>query len=124
MGTTLKDLKTFLESLPCVREEARRHTRYSLKINNRIIAWTDYSRSWNGSTQIDDSTISKMGKQMKCSNNVLWKKLLAGQAVKDDYFRDLLNNGHINQDEFNFFCINGKTTKEKWSSKLKKNKVR
>jgi hypothetical protein len=107
MGTSLRDLKSFLESLPCVREESRGHTKYALIVNDRVVAWTDYSRSWRGSTQIDDSTVSKMGRQMKCSNNVLWRKLLAGQAPKEDYFSDLLKNGHISHEEYIILCGKG-----------------
>ncbi|HVB60380.1 MAG TPA: hypothetical protein VNE61_04225 [Ktedonobacteraceae bacterium] len=104
MSTSLKDLKAFLEVLPCVCEEGRGHTKFILKVNSKVVAWTYYSRSWRSSTQIDDSTMSKIAKQMKCSNNILWKKLLAGQASKENYFRDLLEHGHITREEYQTLC--------------------
>jgi hypothetical protein len=104
MGTLLKDLQSFLETLPCVCEEGRGHTKYILKVNNRVVAWTYYSRSWRGSTQIDDSIVSKQAKQMKCSSNTLWKKLLSRQVPKEAYFGDLLTYGHINQNEYDILC--------------------
>ena len=107
MGIVLKDLKSFLETLPCIREEGGNHTKYILKVNGRVVAWTLYSRSWRGSTQIDDSIISKQAKQMKCSSNVLWKRLLAGQASKEEYFRDLLDHRHIGSDEYQALCTKG-----------------
>src|SRR2546425_9730668 len=110
MGTSLRDLKSFLESLPCVREEAKGHTQFSLIVNDRVVAWTYYSRSWKGSTQIDDSTVSKMGRQMKCSTPKLWRELLARQASKEDYFQDLLKHGHISHEEYQILCGKGNTT--------------
>jgi hypothetical protein len=110
MGTSLKDLKSFLETLPCECEEARSHTKYILKVNNRVVAWTYHSRSWRGSTQIDDSIVSKQAKQMKCSSNILWKRLLANQASKEEYFRDLLEHGHISREEYHTLCVKGNTT--------------
>ena len=104
MGTTLKDLKLLLEMvLQCEREEGRRHTKYFLKVNGRIIAWTFYSRSWKSSTQIDDSI-------MKCSSPKVWRRLLAGQATKEEYFQDLRNHGHISQQEYDVLCRRGNTT--------------
>ena len=104
MGISLKDLKSFLETvLHCECEESRGHTRYIFKVNGRVVAETHYSRSWRSSTQIDDSTVSKQARQMKCSPSI-WRRLLAGQASKEDYFRDLLKNEHISQDEFDLLC--------------------
>ena len=111
MGISLKDLKDFLESLPCIREEGRGHTKYILKVNNRIVAWTFYSRSFRGNTQIDDSIVSKQAKQMKCSSNILWKKLLAFQEPKEAYFDDLLKHGHINQNEHDILCGKSRSSK-------------
>ena len=114
MGTTLKDLKNFLEKvLQCEREEGRRHTKYFLKVNGRIVASTFYSRSWKNSTQIDDSTVKLQAKEMKCSSSILWKSLLAGQASKDEYFRDLRDHGHISEEEYNILCGKGNTTKKR-----------
>lgn len=111
MGITLKDLKFLLEMvLQCEREEGRRHTKYFLKVNGRIVAWTFYSRSWKSSTQIDDSTVSNQARQMKCSSPKLWRRLLAGQATKDEYFQDLRDNGHISQQEYDVLCRRGNST--------------
>jgi hypothetical protein len=44
-----------------------------------------------------------MAKQMRCSNK-MWKALLLGNATKEDYFRELLANGYINQEEFDSLC--------------------
>jgi hypothetical protein len=112
MGTTLKDLKFFLEIiLQCEHEEGGKHTKYFFKVNGRVVAWTFYSRSWKSSTQIDDSIVSKQAKQMKCSSPKLWRRLLAGQASKEEYFQDLRDNGHISQEEYLILCKRGDTTK-------------
>jgi hypothetical protein len=111
MGTTLKDLKVLLEKvLQCEREEGRRHTQYFLKVNGRIVASTFYSRSWKGSTQIDDSILNLVAKEMKCSSTGLWKRLLVGQVTKDRYFQDLRDHGHITQEEYEILCGKGNTT--------------
>jgi len=113
MGISLREIKSFLESLPCVREESRGHTKYILKVNGRVVAWTNYSRSWRDSTQIDDSMVSKMGREMRCSNSVLWRKLLARQEPKDAYFRDLLEHSHISREEYDTLCEKGRPPKRK-----------
>jgi len=111
MGTTLKDLKFLLERvLQCEREEGGKHTKYFLKVNGRIVASTFYSRSWKSSTQIDDSTVSLQRKEMKCSSNALWRKLLTRQASKDEYFQDLCDHGHITHEEYNILCGKGNAT--------------
>lgn len=114
MGTTLKDLRTLLERvLQCELEEGRRHTQYFLKVNGRIVASTFYSRSWKSSTQIDDSIMKLVAKEMKCSSSGLWKKLLLGQVPKDRYFQDLREYGHITQEEYIMLCGNEGTTKKR-----------
>lgn len=112
MGTTLKDLKSFLERvLRCELEEGRRHTQYFLKVNGRIVASTFYSRSWKSSTQVDDSIMKLVAKEMKCSSVGLWKKLLVGQVSKEKNFEDLRDHGHITHEEYNILCGKGNTTK-------------
>ena len=114
MGTTLKDLKTLLERvLQCELEEGRRHTQYFLKVNGRIVASTFYSRSWKGSTQVDDSIMKLVAKEMKCSSSGLWKKLLLGQVSKDRYFQDLRDHGHITQEEYMILCGDEGTAKKR-----------
>jgi hypothetical protein len=114
MGTTLKDLKFLLERvLQCELEEGRRHTQYFLKVNGRIVASTFYSRSWKSSTQIDDSIVNLVAKEMKCSSVGLWKKLLVGQVSKEKYFEDLRDHGHITYEEYNILCRKGDTTKKR-----------
>ncbi len=108
MGTTLKDLKFLLEKvLQCKREEGRRHTQYFLEVNGRIVASTFYSRSWKSSTQIDDSILYLVAKEMKCSSTGLWKRLLVGQVSKDRYFQDLRDHGHISHEEYIILCGKG-----------------
>lgn len=95
MGTSLRDLRTLLETvLQFDRDESRNHIRYFLWVNDRVVAETHYSHSWRGSTQIDDSTVSKQSRQLKCSSPK------AGEAGRKDYLDDLLKNKHISQEEF------------------------
>jgi len=56
-----------------------------------------------GNSQIDDSMLSLHAKQMRCSKRTL-KKLLSDQASKEDYFKELLQGGHISQEEYNVLC--------------------
>ncbi len=101
MGTSLRDLRTLLETvLQFDRDESRNHIRYFLRVNDRVVAETHYSHSWRGSTQIDDSTVSKQSRQLKCSSPKFLRRLLAGEAGKKDYLDDLLKNKHISQEEF------------------------
>lgn len=105
MGTTLKDLKDLLEKvLQCQLEEGRRHTQYFLKVNDRIVASTFYSRSMTKSTQIDDKILGDVAKEMKCSSLGLWKKLLVGQVTREKYFEDLRDHGHITPEEYEILC--------------------
>lgn len=92
--------------LQCERNDAGDHIRDSLKVNGRVIARTKYSHSWRGSMQISDAMISLIAKQMQCSSRT-WKLLLLGQATKETYFRELLQNGHISKEEFGFLCGKG-----------------
>src|SRR5690348_8679917 len=116
MGTTLKDLKDLLEKvLECQLEEGRRHTQYFLRVNDRIVASTFYSRSLTKSTQIDDKILGQVAKEMKCSSLGLWKKLLVGQVTKEKYFEDLRDHGHINSEEYDILCGKKQTTKKKKS---------
>ncbi|MEO7019489.1 MAG: hypothetical protein ABI234_05005 [Ktedonobacteraceae bacterium] len=89
--------------LGCEREEGGNHTKYVLRVNGRVVALTFYSRSWRESTQIDSTILSQQSKQMKCSN-ALWKKLLARQASRVDYFQELLRYGHISDEEYTLLC--------------------
>lgn len=110
MGASVKDLRFLLETvLRCERDESRSHIRYFLKVNGRIVAQTHYSHSWRGNTQIDDSMLSKQAQEMRCSNKT-WKLLLQSRASKEDYFRELLQKGHINQEEFEILCRRGNST--------------
>ena len=108
MGASVKDLRYLLETvLQCERNEAGNHIRYMFKVNDRIVARTKYSHSWRGNMQINDSMLSLMARQMQCSNRT-WKLLLLGQLPKEAYFRELLQNGHISQEEFEGLCGKGK----------------
>ncbi|SRR6266566_9566275 len=113
MGTSVRDLKYLLETvLQCECDESRSHIRYSLKVNGRIVAQTHYSHSWRGNKQIDDSMLSLQAKEMRCSNRT-WKLLLLGQTSKEVYFKELLQRGHISQEEFNVLCSGGSTSKKR-----------
>ncbi len=114
MGITLKDLRFLLvRVLQCELEEGRRHTQYFLRVNGRIVASTFYSRSWKSSTQIDDSNMNLVAKEMKCSSIGLWKRLLVGQVSKERYFQDFRDHGHISDEEYNILCGRGNTTTTK-----------
>lgn len=104
MGTTLRDVRQVLERiLMCEREEGGNHTKYVLRVNGRIVAFTLYSRSWRDSTQIDSTILSLQARQMRCST-ALWKKLLAGQAGRRDYLCELLQSGQISEKEYEHLC--------------------
>lgn len=103
MGTTLKDIRHVLEALGCEREEGGNHTKYVLRVNGRVIAFTLYSRSFRENTQIDSTLLNLQARQMKCSL-ALWKRLLARQASKQDYFHELLQSGHITSEEYTQVC--------------------
>jgi hypothetical protein len=110
MPASVKDLRHLLERvLQCERDESRSHIFYYLKVNGRIIAQTHYSHSWRGNTQIDDSMLSKQAQEMRWSNKT-WKLLLQSRASKEDYFRELLQKGHISQEEFDVLCRRGNST--------------
>ena|SRR5579884_906883 len=104
MGTSINDLRNLLERvLRCERDDSGDHIRYTLKVNGRVVAKTKYSHSWRGSTQISAAMLSKQASDMRCSNK-LWKALLQGRASKEDYFRELLQNGHITPEEYDILC--------------------
>lgn len=108
MGISVKDLRRLLEKvLQCERDETGKHIRYRFKVNGRTVGQTHYSHSWGDSEQIDNIMLNLQAKEMKCSSSALWKKLLSGQASKEDYFTDLLKNGHISQEEFDILCRRG-----------------
>ncbi len=106
MGTSVRDLEYLLKNvLGFERDEKGDHIHYSLTVNGRPIAKTKLSHSWRGNTEISDKMLNTMAKQMRCSNK-LWKALLLGKATREDYFKDLLENGYITQEEFNNLCEN------------------
>lgn len=106
MGTSINDLKYLLERvLRCEPDKSGDHIRYTLKVNNRIIAKTKYSHSWRGSMQISAQMLSKQASDMRCSNQT-WKALLLGQVSKEIYFKELQQNGHISQEEYDILCKN------------------
>jgi hypothetical protein len=72
MGTCVNDLVYVLDSvLGFKREAARDHVRYVLIVNGKIIARTNFSHSWRGNQQIDDSILSLQAKQLHCSSKTL-----------------------------------------------------
>lgn len=107
MGTSVRDLKYLLEViLGCERDESKSHIRYFLKVQGRIVAQTHYSHSWRGNKQIDNSMLNLQAREMRCSSRT-WKLLLMQQIPKEEYFRELFQNGHINQEEFDMLCKKG-----------------
>jgi hypothetical protein len=106
MGTSVKDLESLLKRvLGCERDETRDHIYYTLRVNGRMVARTKCSHSWRGNKQLSDSMLSKIAEQMQCSNKT-WKAFLLGTATKEDYFKELLDRGHITQEEFKSLCEN------------------
>jgi hypothetical protein len=105
MGASVRDLKCLLETLGCECDESGDHVRYTLKVNGRIVAKTKYSHSWRGNMQISDIMLNLQVKQMQCSHRT-WKLLLLGQAPKELYFKELLQNGFISRKEFDDLCPN------------------
>lgn len=100
MGTSVNDLEYVLSVvLGFEREDAKDHVRFVLKVNGNIVARTKYSHSWRGNKQIGDSILSQMAKQLHCSNKTL-KGLLGKQLGRQDYFREILRNGSISQEDF------------------------
>ena len=106
MGTSVKELEYLLKRvLGYECDETRNHIYYTLRVNGRIVARTKYSHSWRGNKQISNSMLSKIAEQMQCSNKMC-KAFLLGKATREVYFKELLERGHINQEEFNSLCRN------------------
>jgi hypothetical protein len=108
MGTSVNDLIHVLASVLGFERENGDHVRYVLVIDGKIIARTKFSHSWRGNSQIDASILSMQAKQLHCSSAML-KGLLRGQFGKEDYFKELLQQGYINQYEFKRVCKNTKS---------------
>jgi hypothetical protein len=103
MGTSVNDLVYVLVSvLGFERESGKDHVRFTLRVNGRIVARTKYSHSWRGNKQLGDGMLSLQAAELHCSNRTL-KGLLQNRLGKEDYFRELLINGRINQAEFDVF---------------------
>ena len=107
MGTSVNDLRHVLVSILGFELEDGDHVRYVLRVNSKIIARTMFSRSWRGNVQIDDKILSLQAKQMHCSNQTL-KKLLRGHARREEYFREILDKGLIDQYDFAILCKKNK----------------
>lgn len=103
MSTSINDLIRVLESIGYELEKGGDHVRYVLRINNKIIARTKFSRSWRGNQQISEPILHAQARQMHCSTKTL-KLLLQGRLKKDEYFRELLEGNFINQAEFDTYC--------------------
>jgi|SRR5579883_1522255 hypothetical protein len=100
MGRSVKDLEYVLRvvlGFEC--EDAKDHVRFVLKSNGKIVARTKYSHSRRGNEQISDNLLSLIAKQMHCSNKTL-KGLLGKQFNRQDYLNELLENGSIDQADF------------------------
>jgi hypothetical protein len=112
MGKSIRDLKSLLETvLRYEPDESSHHIRYTLKVNGRIVAQTHISHSRRGNERVDDSMLLLHAREMRCSLGTL-KSLLQGQKLKEDYFRELLQKGHINEEEYGLLCKKGNTTKK------------
>lgn len=101
MSTSINDLIRVLESILGFELENGDHARYVLRVRGTIIARTKFSHSWRGSQQIDNSILSLIAKQLHCSVKLL-KGLLQKRLGKEDYFKELLMGGFINQDDYDF----------------------
>jgi hypothetical protein len=99
MSTSINDLRRLLESVLGFEYESGDHVRYVLRVKGKIIARTKFSHSWRGNHQIDDCILSLQAKQLHCSNQIL-KGLLRGSLGKKDYFKELLRQSLITQDDF------------------------
>lgn len=103
MGTSVSDLEYVLASILGFERENGDHVRYVLVINGKIIARTKFSHSWRGNSQIDVRILAMQARQLHCPSAML-RELLRGQFGKEDYFKELLQQGLINQDEFDMAC--------------------
>jgi hypothetical protein len=104
MGISVNDLKHVAKTvLGCVLEDDGDHIRYSLIVNEKIIATFKYSHSWRGNTQIGEPILHKQAQSMHCSLQT-WKGLIQGRIPKQQYFQELLQKGLINQAEFEMLC--------------------
>jgi len=103
MGTSVKDLEYLLTKvLGFEYDKTGHHVYYILKTNGRTVARTRRSHSWRSSIQLDKKMISNIADQMKCADKTL-KLLLQGKATKEDCLKELLQKGHISQQEFDSF---------------------
>lgn len=106
MGICVRDLKHVAKSvLGCDLENEGDHIRYTLKVNDRVIANFKFSRSWKGHQQISDFILHKQAESMHCPLQ-MWKSLLQGRTTKDTYFGELRRQGLINLEEYDILCGN------------------
>src|SRR5260370_37599331 len=100
MSTSVNDLEYVLAVvLGFEREDAKDHVRFVLKVNGKIVARTKYSHSWRGNKQIGDNMLPLIANQIHCSNKTL-KGLLGKRLGRQDYFKEILGNGLIDQADF------------------------
>lgn len=104
MGTSINDLRNILTSvLGFEQESGKDHVRFVLIVKGEIVARTKISHSGRGNAQIDDTILSLIAKQLHCSNRTL-KGLLQRRLSKEDYLREILENGRIDQSKFDLLC--------------------
>lgn len=103
MGVSVNDLTYVLLSVLGFERVDGDHVRFVLRVKGRIVVRTMYSRSWRGNTQIDDSILSSIARQLCCTNKTL-KGLVQKRLGKEDYLREIFLCGRISQEEFELLC--------------------
>ncbi|SRR6266849_371606 len=104
MGIPIHALVHVVETvLGCERLKKGDHVRYVLRVNGRVVGKLKFSHSWRGNEQIRDEILHLQAQSMNCSLQT-WKLLLQGRITKKTYFKELLDKGLINQEEFEKLC--------------------
>lgn len=105
MSMILQDLKDLLEKdLRWEYDKSGTHPRYRFIVNGKTVAATHYSHSWRGSTQISYSMMTRIADQMHCDLKTLKSLLRGDKSAKKDYYKGLLQRGHITQEECDELC--------------------
>lgn len=107
MGKALKDLKYLLEKiLQWDYDKSGRHPRYRFIVNDRIVAATHYSHSWSGNVQISDTMLTQIAREMHCDLKTLKSMLQGNESSIKDYYKGLVQRGHLSQKEYDDLCGN------------------
>lgn len=95
---TAHDFDEIVEHVLGCKQGGPNHRKWQFYIGGRLIAWTMRSHGLRKSAQLSDRTLKEMADEMRCSLG-LWKRLLNGQATRQDYLNELLSRGVITAEQ-------------------------